>query len=348
MVPTIKIFTNKKQTVDTTTGNNNPFKRQSVIIDAMSRTLFFRTEIVNNDSVIQIEDVKKTGQHDKLMLDFLQNAYPSYEKQGFDHHHMSTVMDSAGNKRIGLVPAVCNPNVPEAVLQKLPVWKRVGFYCNEFTTPIFDHTLETILNSMTSSRNGALELISNPKTTPYVLTCSPGHHAGFKYYSGYCYLNNAFFAAKTIVSSNAFAKVAILDLDYHAGDGTQDIFESNSGYEFNYYPVSLNINPVYDYPHYKGFNDAKHFLTFEPKCTIEQYITLMKRATELIKKENCTHLVVAFGADTYMNDPENLESSRTLIDITDYIRIGRVMREIGLPTMVVQEGGMIWKLSVIL
>jgi acetoin utilization deacetylase AcuC-like enzyme len=330
----VKIFTNKPHIQYANTTNNKPFQRQSVILDALiTDHKWFKTEFCFIDKSIPWKDVVDSGIHHPDMLDFISNAYGSYMKAGFDHHHKYEIVNSDGTKRIGLIPAVCNSQVSHQVKMNLPYWKRVGIYCNEFTTPIFEDTMDIILESVTSSITAAKELIANPNCVPYALTSSPGHHAGSNYYSGYCYLNNAYFAANEL---STYGKVGIIDLDYHAGDGSKDIYDHT---DKNIYPISININPTYDYPHYVGFNDDQHFLTFEPGCNIHFYTELINRAKQILLNEECEYIVVTFGGDTYKKDPEVLERSRTCIDIPDYIEIGRCIGEFGLPTMVVQEGG---------
>jgi acetoin utilization deacetylase AcuC-like enzyme len=173
----------------------------------------------------------------------------------------------------------------------------------------------------------------------FVIQRAPGHHAGHDYFSGYCFYNNGFYASSLLKSK--YNKISILDIDYHAGDGTYDIYKymKDSNIEPWFYPISINIDPANDYPHYVGFNDDEHFLTFSPKCSIDNYLALLEKAKDIIKKNNTDCLIIAFGADTYMDDPENVPESRTQIKVSDFELIGRSIKELNLPTMVLQEGG---------
>ncbi len=91
------------------------------------------------------------------------------------------------------------------------------------------------------------------KSVLYVLACSPGHHAKTSNYTGYCFLNNGFIAAEKYRQIKK-CKVCILDLDYHAGNGTAEIVANNAKYN-DIMACSIHVDPVHDYPSNEGYED---------------------------------------------------------------------------------------------
>jgi acetoin utilization deacetylase AcuC-like enzyme len=340
--------------------NNKSFERQQKIIDSLSDSEaleLYQLELnIVRDDYFTKKYTNDSSVHDSRMINFLMNAYESYESDKYDDHH-SFVNDNGDQ---ALIPAVCSRSFNCDILNKIPLWKHVGYYCNETTTPLFKNTWSSIKDSINSTISATHRMLNQqledqvkkyftkdkiPSTIYYALTSNPGHHAGHSYYSGYCYLNNAAFAAY-IIYQRTGKKVGILDLDIHAGDGTYDIFTRTPIMRTIAHPISLNISPEFDYPHYVGFDSDgdNNFLTFGPRITTNEYIKLIVRAFDIIRAQQCEYLIVAFGCDTYANDPEVLNRSRTQIKVEDYLEIGQsvgsLSREAGLNyLMVVQEGG---------
>jgi acetoin utilization deacetylase AcuC-like enzyme len=167
----------------------------------------------------------------------------------------------------------------------------------------------------------------------------PGHHAGADYLGGYCYLNNAAIAARAAADALG-GRIAILDVDYHHGNGTQDIFYADDGVFF----ASIHADPATDYPYYWGHADeagegagAGFNLNLPlPRGTgREPYLAALDRALGAVAAFAPGLLVVSFGADTFEGDPISHFAIRT----DDYPVIAERIAALGLPTLVVMEGG---------
>jgi acetoin utilization deacetylase AcuC-like enzyme len=167
----------------------------------------------------------------------------------------------------------------------------------------------------------------------------PGHHAGAEYFGGYSYLANAAIAAEHALAKGV-RRVAILDVDYHHGNGTQDIFYSRADVAF----ASIHAEPATDYPYFWGHADERGDGAGEgatvnlplPRGTDWQaYEPALIRALDWISGHQPEFLVVSYGADTHVADPISFFKLRT----NDYQSMARRIASLGLPTVIVMEGG---------
>ena len=162
----------------------------------------------------------------------------------------------------------------------------------------------------------------------------PGHHAGkngiaLKASSlGFCYFNNM--AIATTKALDFCDKVAIIDVDYHHGNGTQEIFLGNERVLY----VSLHAFPAYPGTGEKSEENCLNY-PLSHEVSREEYLETLKKACEEVKRFNSSLIGVSFGADTYKNDPVgklNLEKE-------DYFEIGKIIASLEKPTFAVMEGG---------
>ncbi len=168
----------------------------------------------------------------------------------------------------------------------------------------------------------------------------PGHHAGRDLMGGYCYLNNAAIAAQHLIDQGQ-GRIAILDLDYHHGNGTQSIFYHRNDVLF----ASIHGDPDDEYPHYLGFADetgedqGQGYNLNIPlalgRTSWQQYRQALETCSQRIDKFSPDTLVVSLGLDTYSDDPLGEFSLQSL----DYLEMGRILKSMGLPTLFVFEGG---------
>jgi len=211
-------------------------------------------------------------------------------------------------------------------------------YCFADNTPILENTFDAARASANCALTGADLLIAGePKV--YALCRPPGHHSGNNYCLGFCYFNNAALAAKRL-SDNGKNKIAILDVDYHHGNGTQDIFYESNDVLY----VSIHADPNFAFPHRWGFSEetgmkaGKGFnINFPlPMFTKEfDYLDILNQALEIINNFNADFLIVSFGADTFTNDPlGTFELSED-----SFTKLGGMVQRLNLPTLVIQEGG---------
>lgn len=165
----------------------------------------------------------------------------------------------------------------------------------------------------------------------------PGHHAGRSFCGGYCYFNNAALAAQKLLSLGG---VGILDLDYHHGHGTQDIFYRRSDVSY----ASLHADPAVEYPYRWGFAHEKGEgpgegynlnLPMAPDCGERTYLAALEQALAFLRQRTPGSLVISLGFDTHRSDPY----TGLGLDEDTYRSMGRHIGELGLPTVVVFEGG---------
>ena len=173
----------------------------------------------------------------------------------------------------------------------------------------------------------------------FVLTRPPGHHAGPDFFGGYCFLNNAALAAQTLLDSGA-QRVAVLDVDYHHGNGTQSIFYERA----DVFTVSLHGDPLTEYPFFLGHADERGVGAGEgfnlnlplPRGTgFAAWRAALLRAMAAVQGFGAQALVVALGVDTFEGDP----ISGFGLKSADYLQMGRDLAGLGLPAVIVFEGG---------
>ncbi len=213
----------------------------------------------------------------------------------------------------------------------------MGYFCTSAVTPILKHTYLAAKGSVDCALTGA-ELLLNKKHREVYALCRPsGHHASSSTFGGYCYFNNVSVAANYLSKK---AKVAILDIDYHHGDGTQEIFYDRS----DVFTCSIHGDPAKDYPFvtgYKSEKGGKHAkasnlnlpLPLETKGT--KYFEALKKAIRAINKFQPDYLVIAAGFDAYKGDPVGHFGLST----KDFYKIGEVLGALDISTLICQEGG---------
>jgi len=173
----------------------------------------------------------------------------------------------------------------------------------------------------------------------FALTRPPGHHAGADYFGGYCFLNNAALAAQHLLD-DGLQRVAILDIDYHHGNGTQSIFYQRKDVLF----ASIHADPRQDYPFYLGHADEtgegeglgyNMNLPLPQGATTAQWFAALESACLKMSMFAPQALVVSLGVDGFNGDPR----SRFGLSSADFLRIGERIGYLGLPTVFVFEGG---------
>jgi len=212
----------------------------------------------------------------------------------------------------------------------------LGYYAFGWGSPILEGTWEAAYWSAQCALTAA-DLIREGEPLAYALCRPPGHHAGPDLFGGYCYLNNAAIAAHSL---RATGRVAVLDVDYHHGNGTQLIFYSDPDVLY----CSLHVHPDEDYPYYWGEADERGAGPGEganrnwplPRSTgDEEYVATLDRALAAIGDFEPRSLVVSAGFDGLDGDPEG--SFR--LSVAGLGEVGRRIGRLGLPTAIVQEGG---------
>jgi acetoin utilization deacetylase AcuC-like enzyme len=215
---------------------------------------------------------------------------------------------------------------------------QAGYYCFDMAAPIVAGTWEAVVGGAVSAASAAMEIIGGERAA-YALCRPPGHHAGADYCGGFCYLNNAAVAAQRLLLSG-MQRVAILDVDYHHGNGTQDIFYGRRDVLF----VSLHAEPDTQYPYFwghaeeHGTGEGEGFnLNYPlPRGTGEtDWFAALEQATQRVRNYRPDAVVVSLGVDTYEHDTVGDFG----ITLAGFAELGRRLAALDLPTAVIQEGG---------
>jgi acetoin utilization deacetylase AcuC-like enzyme len=215
---------------------------------------------------------------------------------------------------------------------------RMGLYSMDSGTPLTAGTWTAAKTGADCAVNAAHALRLGERGS-FALTRPPGHHAGADFFGGYCFLNNAALAAQHLLD-DGMRRVAILDIDYHHGNGTQSIFYKRDDVLF----VSLHADPRHEYPFYLGHADetgegaglgCNMNLPLAPGSTQAQWFAALETACIKLASFKPEALVVSLGVDTFAGDP----LSKFALHSADYLRIGERIACLGLPTVFVFEGG---------
>ncbi|MBC7878635.1 MAG: histone deacetylase family protein [Anaerolineales bacterium] len=211
-----------------------------------------------------------------------------------------------------------------------------GYYMMDLSACIVEDTYKASLASANCALSAAEYAFSNQQPA-FGLCRPPGHHAGKDYAGGYCFINNASVAANWL---SLKGKVALLDIDYHVGNGTQEIF-----YERNdVLTISIHGDPEFEYPHYFGFADetgAGAGLGFHrnfplPKDTDDvKYLSTLDEALNMIKEFAPEYLVISAGMDIFDGDPLGTFK----VTQNGFTEIGKRIYALDLPTVILMEGG---------
>lgn len=250
-----------------------------------------------------------------------------------EHVHAAWV-DRSGGGETGLIPDTFAARA-SVRMPRDPV-HQAGYYGFETQTPILKHTFTAAREAAYCALTGAAILLEG-ETSVYALCRPPGHHAAADLYGGYCYLNHAAAAAKHL---SAGGRVAVLDVDYHHGNGTQSIFYGSDAVLF----VSIHADPDFEYPYFSGYADesgkgAGLGLNVNLPLAIgtdeTRYLETLDRALNEVDRFAPAFLVVSLGVDICREDP----LGKFDLQVSIFETIGRRIALADLPTLLVQEGG---------
>ena len=259
--------------------------------------------------------------HPQHYLDFLKSAHADWRAAGRDGDAIPYTFPLVQRRRLDLTR----------------IDGRLGYYSYDTSTPIAEGTWAAAYWGAQTALS-ALEAVLDGERTAFALCRPPGHHCGADYAGGYCFLSNAAIAAEAAVAAGR--RVAILDIDYHHGNGTQDIFYARGDVFF----ASIHADPSTDYPFFWGHADERGEGEGEgatlnlplPRGTkLPAFTAALDRSLEAIAPFAPDLLICSYGADTFRGDP----ISHFAIETADYVQIGRRIAALGPPVLVVMEGG---------
>jgi len=226
-------------------------------------------------------------------------------------------------------------------LNQLPAGRhdRLGAYCFDTATPIVEGTAAAARAAVDIALTAADRVLAGAPLA-YGLCRPPGHHAGRNLIGGYCFFNNAAIVAQSLLDRGA-QRAAILDVDFHHGNGTQQIFWDRGDVLY----VSLHGDPAGAYPYYSGFatergadagEGATLNLPLSPGTDGDGYLAALAEGLDAIRTfDPDAPLVISLGFDAYHDDP----ISNLALQTDDYARIGSEIAGLGLSAIVLQEGG---------
>ncbi len=256
-------------------------------------------------------------------LDFMEGFRALYEAEGRSGEAFPFVWPTRGLR------ADVTPRHVDGLL---------GRYSFDAGTPIGPHSWEAAKVSADTALTAA-KMVAEGLPNAFALCRPPGHHAMTDRFGGYCFLNNAAIAAQ-FLRDNGAAKVSILDVDYHHGNGTQEIFYERSDVQF----LSLHADPAVEYPYFLGYQDETGAGAGEgytrnwpmPHGTDwSVWGTSLDQACKDVADFGADVLVVSLGLDPYEKDP----ISKFKLVSDDFTRAGERIAKLKMPTLFVMEGG---------
>jgi acetoin utilization deacetylase AcuC-like enzyme len=258
--------------------------------------------------------------HSEAYLSFLEKAHQRWKEMPSDwgDEVMSNVF-------------VREPNALRGILAE------AARYLADGSCPVGESTWRSAYWGAQSAVSGAQALLSGEKHA-YALCRPPGHHARRDAAGGFCYLNNAAVAAQVL--RGKLGRVAVLDTDMHHGQGIQDIFYDRNDVLY----VSIHGDPTNFYPVVAGHSDEQGAgdgygynlnLPMPHGSSEEVFFERLAESIEAVRKFEPDALVLALGFDIYKDDPQ----SQVAVSSEGFARLGRAINQLGLPTLVVQEGG---------
>lgn len=261
--------------------------------------------------------------HSPRYLRFLQQAWNEWSAAGHSHDALPLIWP---------VRDLRSDIEPEYIDGKL------GFYAMDAGVAITPGTWQAVCSSANLALTGMAEILAGSHSA-FALCRPPGHHAAAEYMGGYCFLNNAAIAAQYCLDNSA-RRVAILDVDFHHGNGTQSIFYQRSDVLF----ASLHGDPKNSYPYFSGHQDEQGAgqgygfnLNYPlPHGTAwEGYSAALAHACRQIADYQPDCVVISLGVDTFKGDP----ISHFKLESSDFLLMGQTIAEIGRPTLFCMEGG---------
>lgn len=261
--------------------------------------------------------------HDAGYVSFLQEAHVRW---------------TASGRSGAAIPMAWPARDMPRVLRSTALDAQLGHYSFDIGTPITAGTWDAALASAHCALTAA-DIVRSGEPAAFALCRPPGHHAGHDYSGGYCYLNNAAIAAQHLRESGQ-ERVAILDVDYHHGNGTQALFYNRA----DVFYASIHGDPASEYPYYLGHADetgrdagAGHNLNLPLPVGSgwPEWSAALDTALDTIAAHAPQALIVSLGVDTFAGDP----ISKFRLETAHFPQIGQHLAALELPTVFLMEGG---------
>ena len=274
----------------------------------------------------RFDEAALTGIHRPRYLHFLRTAWDQW------------VALDAANADKDILPSVWPTRSFRTDIEPANFAAKLGLYSFDAGSPLTSGTWLAARTGADCALSAAQAVLDGDRAA-FALSRPPGHHAGADFYGGYCFLNNAALAAQHLRNSG-LDKVAVLDVDYHHGNGTQAIFYDRPDVFF----ASIHGDPRTEYPFFLGHADETGTgagagfnlnLPLARGSNFAAWSAALDHALKAIQTYGAQALVVSLGLDTFEGDP----ISGFTIKSDDYLRMGERLKAVGLPTVLVFEGG---------
>ncbi|MCB1384505.1 MAG: histone deacetylase family protein [Nitratireductor sp.] len=264
-----------------------------------------------------------TAIHDSGFVAFLETAWQEWSALGYEGEAIPTIWPTRTMR---------SDIIPEHFEAKL------GYYCLANETSISDGTWEAACASKDVALSATQDVLGGARSA-FGLCRPPGHHAAIDQYGGYCFFNNAAIAAQH-ARDHGVERAAILDVDFHHGNGTQNIFYERGDVLF----VSLHGDPDQAFPHFLGFADecgagagkgCNLNFPMPPGTGFDAWRARLKSAFDPIRRFEPGLVIVSLGVDTFEKDPISFFKLAS----GDFTTMGADIASLGLPTVFLMEGG---------
>ncbi|MEP1229532.1 MAG: histone deacetylase family protein [Litorimonas sp.] len=290
--------------------------RMAMLLDGLSKHGF-----ANHLSAPRHDTSRITAVHSEDYVEFLQTAWTRWKTAGY-----------AGDVLPMSYPYNARRSAPPQDIDGA-----AGYYSSSADTVI----TQTTWDALTATADCALSAANSASQghASFALIRPPGHHAGATYMSGYCLLNNSAIAAQAL-RDNGAKRVAILDVDFHHGNGTQDIFYARDDVFF----TSIHGHPDHHFPYFWGHEDETGTgagagftanYPLPPDTDYSKWSQALTTALRSIATFKADALVVSLGVDTFEHDPISAFKLKT----QDFAHYGAKIAKLGLPTCFIMEGG---------
>lgn len=298
-----------------------PFERPSRVEYVLRRLQERQFNEVITPDALDFTPIRRL--HDPGFLEFLETAWDEWKQEGFAGELIPTSFP---------VRRMQDQRPPKNIDGK------AGYYALAAETAITAGTWEAVQSSCASAQS-AQRQVANGAESAFALCRPPGHHATADMFGGYCFINNASVVAEMFLM-NGSDKVAVLDIDFHHGNGTQDIFYQRDDVFF----ASLHGHPEDAFPYFSGYADetgagAGADMTanypMRPGTAYDVWAEALRAAIKRIRQFGAEALVVSLGVDAYKEDPISFFK----LESESFLRAGKEIAALKLPTVFIMEGG---------
>jgi acetoin utilization deacetylase AcuC-like enzyme len=259
--------------------------------------------------------------HDEQYIAFLKTCWEDWKAAGKEGEAIPAVWPARGMRQV----------IPK------DIDARLGYYSFAAETSISDGTWEAAYAGCQVALTAA-EIVAKGEPA-FGLCRPPAHHAATDYFGGYCFINNAAVCAQYFLDSGD-ERIAILDVDFHHGNGTQEIFYNRNDVHY----LSLHGDPSLVFPHFLGYEDetgegmgegCNRNWVYGPDTPFSEWSVGLAEALKKIQEAGVDKLIISLGVDTFEHDPISFFK----LTRDDYLSMGEMIGDADLPTLFLLEGG---------